>query len=280
MGLFSGMDKFGLKDIDQDQIFADQEQKKAEEKKEEVKKKAAAEMDFLIDRTYSCPVCGEEFKSRTVKSRSVRLIGSDEDLRPRYQQIDPIKYDVVLCPVCGYASLGRTFKNVYDSQKKAIRSTISQDFRYTEPAGVYNYDDAIERYQIAFASAMAMKQIDSEKAYLCLKMAWTIRGKAENLDKDDPEYEAKLSQCKEDENEALKLALDGFAAARTKEQPPFAGMDQSTLDYMIAVLSVRFGRLDVASKILSSLMSSMTTNPRIKDRARDLKEKIIQMMKN
>ena len=39
MGLFSGMDKFGLKDIKGDAIFADEEQKKAEEKKEEIKKK-------------------------------------------------------------------------------------------------------------------------------------------------------------------------------------------------------------------------------------------------
>lgn len=279
MGLFSGMEKFGLKDIKQDEIFSDQEQKKAEEKKEEIKKKAAEELDFLIDRTYTCPVCEEDFKSRTVKSRSVRLLGTDMDLRPRYQQLDPIKYDVVVCPHCGYAALGRTFKNIYDAQKKLVRSAISQDFHYTEPDGVYTYDDAIERYQIAFASAMAMKQIDSEKAYLCLKMAWTIRGKSEELDQSDPQYQEKLKQCKDDENEALKLAMDGFIAARTKDKPPFAGMDQSTLDYLIAVLSVRFGKTEVASKLLSGLMSSMTTNPRIKERARDLKDQIVKGQK-
>ncbi len=279
MGLFSGMEKFGLKDINEDEIFSDQEQKKAEEKKEEIKKKAAAELDYLIDRSYTCPVCEEDFKSRTVKSRSVRLVGSDMDLRPRYQQLDPIKYDVVVCPCCGYAALGRTFKNIYDSQKKLVRSAISKEFHYTEPDGIYNYDDAIERYQIAFASAMAMKQIDSEKAYLCLKMAWTIRGKAEELDQNDPQYQEKLKQCKDDENEALKLAMDGFVAARTKEQAPFAGMDQSTLDYLIAVLSVRFGKAEVASKLLSGLMSSMTTNPRIKERARDLKDQIVKGQK-
>ncbi len=279
MGLFSGMDKFGLKDINQDEIFSDQEQKKAEEKKEEQKKKVAAELDYLIDRTYTCPVCGEDFRNKTVKSKSVRLVGTDVDLRPRYQQLDPIKYDVVVCPNCGYAALGRTFKNIYDAQKKQILGTISKDFHYTEPEGIYSYDDAIERYQIAFASAMAMKQIDSEKAYLCLKMGWSVRGKAETLDKEDPEYQAKLKQCVNDENEALKLAMDGFVAARTKEKAPFAGMDQSTLDYLIAVLSVRFGKKEVASKLLSGLMGSMTTNPRIKERARELKEQITAAQK-
>ena len=280
MALFSGMDKFGLKDIKEDEIFSDQEQKKAAEKVEEAKKKAAEELDFLIDRTYECPVCGREFKSRTVKSRSVRLIGSDMDLRPRYQQLDCIKYDAVVCPHCGYAALGRTFKNIYDNQKKAVIANISQGFHYEEPSGAYTYDDAIERYQIAFANAMVTKQIDSEKAYLCLKMGWCIRGKMETLEEADPKYKEKLEECRKDENEALKLAMDGFVAARTKEEAPFAGMDQSTLDYLIAVLSVRFGKMDVASKLLSSLMSSMTTNPRIKERARDLKDQISQKMKS
>lgn len=275
MGLFSGMDKFGLKDIKEDAIFSDQEKKKAEEKKKEEIKKKETEADFLIDRTYSCPVCEEEFKSRTVKSRSVRLIGSDPDLRPKYQQLDCLKYDVVVCPHCGYASLARTFKNIYDAQKKLVLANITQGFHYREPDGVYSYDDAIERYQIAFANAMAIKQIDSEKAYLCLRMGWTIRGKRESLSQDDPFYDEQVKKCTEDENEALSLAMDGFAAARIREQAPYAGMDQSTLDYLIATLSVRFGKNDVAAKLLASLLSSMTTNPRIKERARDLKEAIM-----
>lgn len=277
MGLFSGMDKFGLKDIKNDEIFGEKE-KSAESAKEEVKK-TVSEEDFLIDRTYSCPVCGKEFKSRTVKSRSVRLIGTDDDLRPKYQQLDPLKYDVVVCPHCGYSALARTFKNIYDSQKKLVIESISREFHYTEPEGAYSYDDAIERYQIALANAMAFKQVDSEKAYLCLRMGWTIRGKMESLSKDKPGYEAEAKSCREDEDEALKLALDGFAAARTKEQAPFAGMDESTLDYLIAVLSVRFGRNDVASKLVSNLIASMTVNPRIKERARDLKDKILSGQK-
>ncbi len=278
MGLFSGMDKFGLQDIKKDEIFAEQEKKKADTAGGEAKK-ALSEIDYLIDRTYTCPVCDQEFKSRTVKARSIKLLGTDEDLRPKYQQLDSLKYDVIVCPCCGYAALGRTFKNIYDSQKKLVRETISQGFHYAEPDGVYTYDDAIERYQIAFANAMAIKQIDSEKAYLCLRMGWTIRGKMETLNPSAPGYEEDVKKCKEDENEALKLAMDGFIAARTKEQPPFAGMDQSTLDYMIAVLSVRFGKLDIASKLISSMISSMTTNPRIKERARDLKDRIVSGQK-
>ncbi len=269
------MDKFGLQDIKKDEIFGEKEQKKAEGSGDGEAKKTVSEEDFLIDRTYTCPVCDGEFKNRTVKSRSVRLLGTDEDLRPKYQQLDPLKYDVVVCPRCGYASLGRTFKNIYDSQKKQVREKISPGFHYEEPYGPYTYDDAIERYQIAFANAMAFKQIDSEKAYLCLRMGWTIRGKMESLKPDTPGYQDEIKKCKEDEDEALKLAMDGFVAARTKEQPPYAGMDASTLDYMIAVLSVRFGKLDVASKLISSLIASMTTNPRIKERARDLKDRIV-----
>lgn len=42
-----------------------------------------------------------------VRAGKTRLIGSDSDLRPKYSGIDAIKYDAIVCPYCGYASLSR-----------------------------------------------------------------------------------------------------------------------------------------------------------------------------
>ena len=114
---------------------------------------------------------------------------------------------------------------------------------------------------------------------MCLKMGWVIRGKRETLPEDTPDYDAVMEQAEKDENEALQTAYDGFINARQKESYPIAGMDEPTLDYLIAVLSARFGKFDIAQKMIASILLSKTANNRIKDRARDLKEQVISEMK-
>ena len=67
--------------------------------------------------------------------------------------------------------------------------------------------------------------------------------------------------------------------ARQKENFPIAGMDEITIDYLLAVLSARFGKFDVAQKMIASILLSRTANNRIKDRARDLKDQVLEQMK-
>ena len=60
--------------------------------------------------------------------------------------------------------------------------------------------------------------------------------------------------------------------ARQSEEFPIAGMDSTTLDYLIAALAMETGDYDVAGKMISEILTSRTANSRIKDKARLLKE--------
>ena len=60
--------------------------------------------------------------------------------------------------------------------------------------------------------------------------------------------------------------------ARQSEEFPIAGMDSTTLDYLIAALAMETGDHDVAGKMISEILTSRTANSRIKDKARLLKE--------
>ncbi len=280
MGLFDGMDKMGLKQISQEDIFKPEETAKRPAAAAEVKPKPQmTEENYILERTMDCPVCGSKFKVKAVKSGRVRRIGQDKDLRPRFEQLDTAKYDVCVCSECGYAAMSRDFKNIMDPQKKLVLENIKPGFSYEEPATTYSYDDAIKRYQIALVNAITCGRKDSEKAYLCLKMGWVIRGKGESLDKEAEDYEAQLKKCNEDENEALKLAYEGFIAARMKEEFPMAGMEQTTLDYLLAVLSMRFNNYVNAAKLVTGILGSRLAGAKIKDMARDLKEEIIAHQK-
>lgn len=278
MGILDGLGGFGLGNLENSDIFADEAEEKAKKKAAEVHK--VTEEELVFEKSYKCPVCDGDFHSKTVRVGKARLIGTDLDLRPKHEIIDPLKYDVILCPNCGYAALSRFFQYIAAPQAKLVKANISTKFHNNPPKGdTYTYDEAIERYKLALANAIVKRGRSSEKAYICLKMAWVVRGKGENLDKSDAQYEAKKKACDEEENELLKNALEGFLAARQSESFPMCGMDESTVDYLISVMSMRFGQYEVAAKLVSNLIVSPSANKRMKDKARDLKAMIVEQIK-
>ena len=110
-GLLSGLARFGLSALEGMDLYEKpKEQEKADTAQESKKAPVAEEQDFLFSKSYECPICSKQFKVRTVKAGRARLLGSDVDLRPRYENVDVLKYDVILCPRCGYAALSWVFE--------------------------------------------------------------------------------------------------------------------------------------------------------------------------
>ena len=106
-----------------------------------------------------------------------------------------------------------------------------------------------------------------------------LRGYAESLDESAADYATKKAELEAQENEYLQNAFDGFLAARQSEPFPMCGMDEQTVDYLISVMAVRFEQYDVASKLISTIIASSGASPRMKDKARDLKELVLQKVK-
>lgn len=282
MGLLSGLSNLGLGGLEKMDVY--EEPKKEEPKKESDNKPTAGaaapevkESDYLLAKTYTCPVCNKEFKSLALKANRAKLKGTDRDLRPTYNGIEPLKYDVVMCPKCGCAAVTRYWPSITETQRKMIKAGISGKFVPKEYAGdTYTFDEALERYQMALANAMVKQAKASEKAYICLRAGWTLRSKYESLDPADPKYAEESERTKSMERDFLESALEGFVSARTTEVPPICGMDELTLDYLIAALSVEFEKYDQAARLVGSLLANRNINPRMKEKALDLKEAIIK----
>lgn len=277
MSLFSGLEKFGLGKLEKMEVFEEDAKKKAAGTDKKTEKPKITEEDLLFDKTFTCPVCDEEFHSKMIRTGKVKLLSADTDLRPKYQLVDSLKYDALVCPNCGYAALSRFFKFMMPAQAKLIRENISKNFSGLAPTGnIYTYDDAIARHQLALANAVVKKAKTSEKAYTCLKMAWLYRGKAESLPSDTPDYDKVIKELQSSEKELLENAYDGFLAAFSKEAFPMCGMDELTVTYLVADLARRIGKYDESSRWISKVLSSRQANERIKNRARDIKEMLNQ----
>ncbi|MCR4961579.1 MAG: DUF2225 domain-containing protein [Lachnospiraceae bacterium] len=278
--IFSGLDSFGLGGLGEMDLYGEKkEEKKAPVKKPEPVKKVVeedSEKNYLLDRTITCPCCDNTFKYRAVKSSVARLVGSDNDLRPRHNGIDVTKYDAIVCPMCGYAALSRYFPNLLKLQREAIQEKISCNFK-TRPGApeTYTYDEAIEMYKLTLVNAVVKNAKASEKAYICLKTSWLYRGKAEELGEGHPDYEA----TKANEFEFTKNAYEGFVAAVASESFPMCGMDEMTVNYLMANLAVMTEHYDVASKLISTILTSFSASSRVKDKTRELKEEVIRILR-
>ncbi len=272
-GILSGLEAFGLGNLSKMEVYEKEEEKKGAES--EVVHHTVSEAELIFDKTYTCPVCDKMFKAKNVKAGKVKLNSMDSDLRPKYQSMDSLKYDAVVCPNCGYAALNRFFNYMTSVQAKLIKENISASFRGLPQEGeIYSYDDAIARHKLALVNTIVKRSKLSEKAYTCLKTAWLLRGKAETLSAETPDYVNVKKALKEEETEFLKNAYEGFQEAFSKEMFPMCGMDENTCTYLVGELARRLGHYEEASRWISRVLTARDANERIKAKAREAKEQI------
>lgn len=273
--LFSGLESLGLGNLSEMKLFEHKEKEKEEAKKSAAQPVEVKEEDLLFDKHFVCKVCDKEFKSKMVRTGKVKLIGSDNDLRPKYQHVDSLKYDAIVCPYCGYAALNRFYNYMTDTQAKLIKINISANFKgLKEGEDILTYDEAITRHKLALVNAVVKHAKASEKAYTCLKLGWLFRGKAESLPADTPNLECVKRELVAQEKEYIANAYEGFMEAFSKEPFPMCGMDETTMTYLTADLARQIGKYDEALRMIARVITARDANERIKSKARDMKDLI------
>ena len=93
--VLSGLESMGLGNLSNIELFNDKKQKADEEKKKAEKAKEVKELeekDLIYLKNVECPCCGKEFKERAIRPGKARMISQDTDLRPRYKELDTMKY--------------------------------------------------------------------------------------------------------------------------------------------------------------------------------------------
>ena len=280
MGLLDGLEALGIKNISAEDIYKEEpkEVKKAENTVVQ-KKTTVDEKDLIFPKKTQCPICDNVINHMTVKSGRARLLSSGRDLRPIYDGIEPIKYEMIVCQNCGYAVMGRFLGPLAPTQRKLIIENISQTYKSApEPSGVIPFELALQRIQLTLVSAVVKKAKASEKAYICLKGGYLCESFLDDLDPSDEDYEIYKEEITKKKKEFMDSAYEGLIQARANESFPIAGMDEITVDYILAVLALDKGELDVSSKMVAKVLQSTTASSRIKDKARDLKAELVTLI--
>ena len=277
MGLLKGLNVFGLDKLENISIY---EQKKETIVEKEVSKKKLEDYkdeDLIFDKTYQCPCCNNTVKAKMVRAGKSIAKETEMDLRTTFRNIDIHKYGVASCSICGYTAMHGAFLFLTFRQGKLIQEKISNDYHCDESirdATSYTYPQAISLHQLALINAIIKKSKASEKAIIALKTAWLFRGQQEELQVKSPNDHTKLKELQEKECEFLKVAFQGFYQAREKESFPVCGMNEPTLDYLLAVLGYKTNQKKDCLKLLANVLTSKIANAKLKNNALLLKETI------
>lgn len=283
MNLLEGLEKFGLDHMDTEHLFEDEKKEAApEEAKAEVKEIVHTEKEFLLEKSIRCPVCDTVFRTKMVKTGRVKRLEPDFDLRPRFQYIDTNKYDVASCPKCGYTAMHRYFSHLSSGQIKMIDEGVRRKYKPVkqEEPEEYTYDEAIERYKLALYNTLVKKGKSSEKAFECLKMSWLYRGKVEELMASEQRDAEAIKESQKEEKLYYEQAYEGFIKAIASESFPMCGMEESTINLLVASMAFKLEKYDIASRFVSLVLTSHAAGRSAKERAMDLKETIIKQLHN
>lgn len=232
------------------------------------------EKTLLLDRKYTCPICDKQITAKSVKSNVAKFVDTKADLRPIYSNINVTKYDTVCCPNCGYSALTKDFPNVNSVQKKLLKEKIQSNYNPREEVqcDTYTMDVALTRLKMALLCTVSKGGKDSEIGQVCLKICWLYQDYADEISDSTPGADEKKALCQKESDNAAMNAYDHLTNARMHENFPIAGMNETTLDYLLAYFAYKKGEYNTSMKLLSNVISNRGASPRLKDKCTELKE--------
>ena len=197
------------------------------------------EISSLYTSHKKCPICGAKVDFTKIRTRSVRLLKQDSDFCPYYEGENPILYEAVICPECGYGSHITTFEQVNGIEKARTREKITPKWHKRCFLGERTYDQALEAFKIVLLNLYEREAVRSEIAKICLRIAWIYRYKNED----------RL------ENKFLEHALNYYKMAYHEEDLTSGKLDEYTCMFIIGELSKRAGHYNESLQWFSRLIT-------------------------
>jgi uncharacterized protein (DUF2225 family) len=209
-------------------------------------------MDILYDKKVKCPVCNNEFTTKKVRVSKLRFIKQDTDFMPYYDKENPIKYNIFICPNCGYAATEDKFDSIPKRKKDIVLKEITLKWNKRNFGDKRTIEQAIETYKLAIYIGQLLDYSSVELGLLTLNLAWLFRLKG------DEKQEMRF----------LRLTKSFFEDAYHKESLSNANMDEIKLAYLIGEINRRLGDKGQSVKWFNKVVTSHdNTNPAIKNMA-------------
>ncbi|MEK5068835.1 DUF2225 domain-containing protein [Sporosarcina sp. FSL K6-1508] len=222
------------------------------------------EISPFYDKKVTCINCKKHFTTIRIRSRFVRVASHESDFKPVYSdpEVNPILYNVAVCPHCGFSFTDDFSPYFAPGTEEDIAERITSQWNGRSFSAERDTDEAIETYKLAYLSAMFKKEKVLTLAGLTLRIAWLYRQKG----------------AKEEEKRFLLIARNFYNASYSEGDFKGTQMSETKVLYLIAELSWKIGDENEAVKSFSRILESQrtSTEPKIiemaKERWQDIKE--------
>ncbi len=224
-------------------------------------------MDIEISKkSVTCPVCNHDFTATRIITTGLKLIKTDTDLRPHYEGINTIPYEITTCENCGYSNYFKEFPlNIPKNEINNIKKNLSNKFKpklYPEHLTTL---DGMEKYRLAILSARCCDTEKSKLMNLYMKLSWLAR------DNDI---------TKDIELKCIKYAYKLGKEAIKEETFPVQGINKSTFSYLLGEFARRLKLYDEAIRWLRNAESLQESSLSLKDRIEEVSKLISIDMAN
>lgn len=181
--------------------------------------------NYLYDKELACPICSQKHTTKKARLRKIPVDRKDSDFHIWYKEVNPVFYNVWVCPNCGFSATESEHKPLNVDQKARILKHISVKWTKRDFGGIRTMDQAVESHKLAILNGQLMGKAKGYLGGLCLRLAWLYR------ESENPE-----------EHTYLKYALQHLEEAYTDEDFPIAGLDEVSLAYLIGELKRMLGQ--------------------------------------
>jgi uncharacterized protein len=216
-----------------------------------------AEITPFYQKNINCLYCKKPFQSTKLRSRFIKFSHHDTDFRPVYKDelINPLLYNVNVCPECGFSFTDDFTKYIVPAIKPEIQDRLTNRWSKQDFGGTRSIFQAINTYKLAILSASLKREKSITVAGLYLRTAWL--------------YRSTLNE--EQENRFTALAVNEYIQAYMNDEFKGTGMSEIKILYLIAELHLRLEHFREAATYFSKVLTKQKNSlePRIIELARE-----------
>ncbi|WP_088102718.1 DUF2225 domain-containing protein [Halalkalibacter urbisdiaboli] len=210
----------------------------------------------LYDKDQTCLFCEKIYQTKRLRSKFVRVKQVHSDFYTEYKDPDlnPLFYEVSVCPHCGFAS-SDTFSSNFPSGTTNVIAEQFKDWKMQDFGNERKVEDAIRALKLGILSAMLKREKHVVIGGLCLRLAWLFR----------------LISSEEQEIRFLKKAQEHYAKSYEEVDYKDTQMTDMRLLYLIGELHRRIGNQSEAIQFFSRVIQHKhkATEPKIVEMARE-----------
>ena len=215
------------------------------------------EISPTYSKKISCLNCKMKFTTTKIRSRFVRVVEYESDFKPIYADptINPLLYNVAVCPNCGFAFTDDFSSTFAPGVKDEITQTITSLWSGRSFGDDRTVEEAIEAYKLAYLSAKMKKEKALTMAGITLRIAWL--------------YD-ELKDV-EDGKRFRTVSRNLYTEAYSSGDHVGTQMSETRVLYLMAELSHKIGDEEEAIRNLSRVIESQrtSTDPQIIEMAKE-----------